>query len=97
MQLTPIYKFMSAPNSPKDATISTHQYIQFLCVEKKQKPFSFSSFLVTFRLSKLVIYLTLTSSTGESGVQHANRICRNLYLYCQSKVQYPLGNVKTAK
>lgn len=101
MQLTPICKFMSAPNSPKapkDATISTHQYIQFLCVEKKQKPFSF--FLLpcnfralTFRLSKLVIYLTLTSSTGESGVQHANRICRNLYLYCQSKVQYPLGNV----
>lgn len=42
MQLTPICKFMSAPNSPKapkDATISTHQYtqyIQFLCVEKKK-------------------------------------------------------------
>lgn len=53
MQLTPICKFMSAPNSPKapkDATISTHQYIQFLCVEKKQKPFSFSSFLVTLEL-----------------------------------------------
>lgn len=53
MQLTPICKFMSAPNSPKAATISTHQYIkyiQFLCVEKKQKPFSFSSFLVTLEL-----------------------------------------------
>lgn len=56
MQLTPLCKFMSAPNSskaPKDATISTHQYIQyiqFLCVGKKQKPFSFSSFLVTLEL-----------------------------------------------
>lgn len=56
MQLTPICKFMSAPNSPKapkDATISTHRYIQdiqFLCVEKKQKPFSFSFFLVTLEL-----------------------------------------------